>query len=67
MCKLNLKLTAGPFGIVIEEQQMSCAKFEPTVGIRVAISDSDWAKMISKLSVNLNMKEECLSGGRKCF
>ncbi len=36
MCKLNLKLTAGPFGIVIEEQQMSCAKFEPTVGIRVA-------------------------------
>ncbi len=30
MCKLNLKLTAGPFGIVIEEeQQMSCAKFEP--------------------------------------
>ncbi len=29
MCKLNLKLTAGPLGFIEEEQQMSCAKFEP--------------------------------------
>ncbi len=51
MCKLNLKLTAGPFGIVIEEeQQMSCAKFEPQWAYEWQISDSDWAQMILKFS-----------------
>ncbi len=51
MCKLNLKLTAGPFGIVIEEeQQMSCAKFEPQWAYEWQISDSDWAQMILKLA-----------------
>ncbi len=42
MCKLNLKLTAGPFGIEIEEeQQMSCAKFEPQWAYEWQIKDSD--------------------------
>ncbi len=51
MCKLNLKLTAGPFGIVIEEeQQMSCAKFESQWAYEWQISDSDWAQMILKLA-----------------
>ncbi len=51
MCKLNLKLTAGPFGIVIEEeQQMSCAKFEPQWAYEWQIRDSDWAQMILKLA-----------------
>ncbi len=51
MCKLNLKLTAGPFGIEIEEeQQMSCAKFEPQWAYEWQISDSDWAQMILKLA-----------------
>ncbi len=51
MCKLNLKLTAGPFGIVIEEeQQMSCAKFEPQWAYEWQIQDSDWAQMILKLA-----------------
>ncbi len=51
MCKLNLKLTAGPFGIVIEEeQQMSCAKFEPQWAYEWQIKDSDWAQMILKLA-----------------
>ncbi len=51
MCKLNLKLTAGPFGIVIEEeQQMSCAKFEPQWAYEWQISDSVWAQMILKLA-----------------
>ncbi len=51
MCKLNLKLTAGPFGIVIEEeQQMSCAKFEPQWAYEWQITDSDWAQKILKLA-----------------
>ncbi len=51
MCKLNLKLTAGPFGIEIEEeQQMSCAKFEPQWAYEWQIRDSDWAQMILKLA-----------------
>ncbi len=51
MCKLNLKLTAGPFGIEIEEeQQMSCAKFEPQWAYEWQIKDSDWAQMILKLA-----------------
>ncbi len=51
MCKLNLKLTAGPLGIVIEEeQQMSCAKFEPQWAYEWQIKDSDWAQMILKLA-----------------
>ncbi len=51
MCKLNLKLTAGPFGIVIEEeQQMSCAKFEPQWAYEWQIRDFDWAQMILKLA-----------------
>ncbi len=49
MCKLNLKLTAGPFGIEIEEeQQMSCAKFEPQWAYEWQITDSDWAQKILK-------------------
>ncbi len=51
MCKLNLKLTAGPFGIVIEEeQQMSCAKFEPQWAYEWQIKDSHWTQMILKLA-----------------
>ncbi len=51
MCKLNLNLTAGPFGIEIEEeQQMSCAKFEPQWAYEWQIKDSDWAQMILKLA-----------------
>ncbi len=51
MCKLDLKLTAGPFGIEIEEeQQMSCAKFEPQWAHEWQIRDSDWAQMILKLA-----------------
>ncbi len=48
MCKLNL---AGPFGIEIEEeQQMSCAKFEPQWAYEWQIKDSDWARMILTLA-----------------
>ncbi len=51
MCKLNLKLTAGPFGIQIEEkQQISCAKFEPQWAYEWQITDSDWAQKILKLA-----------------
>ncbi len=51
MCKLNLKHTAGPFGIEIEEeQQMSCAKFEPQWAYEWQIKDSDWARMILTLA-----------------
>ncbi len=50
MCKLNLKLTAGPFGIVIEEQQMICAKFEPQWAYEWQTKDSDWARMILTLA-----------------
>ncbi len=49
MCKLNLKLTAG-FGFIEEEQQMSCAKFEPQWAYEWQIKDSDWAQMILKLA-----------------
>ncbi len=51
MCKLNLKLTAGPFGIQIEEeQQMICAKFEPQWAYEWQTKDSDWARMILTLA-----------------
>ncbi len=51
MCKLNLKLTAGPFGIRIEEeQQMICAKFEPQWAYEWQTKDSDWARMILTLA-----------------
>ncbi len=35
---------------------MSCAKFEPQWAYEWQISDYDWAQMILKLSVNLNMR-----------
>ncbi len=61
MCKLNLKLTAG-LGVIEEEQQMSCAKFEPQWAYEWHIRDSDWAQMILKLSVNQNMRKSGLAG-----
>ncbi len=36
MCKLNLKLTAGPFGIYWRETADELCKILATVGIRVA-------------------------------
>ncbi len=71
MCKLNLKLTAGPFGIEIEEeQQMSCAKFEPQWAYEWQIRDSDWARMILKLAkieqCQLTQKICCLTDCTAC-
>ncbi len=70
MCKLNLKLTAGPFGIVIEEeQQMSCAKFEPQWAYEWQIKDSDWAQMILKLAKDRTVSantENMLPGRLHC-
>ncbi len=61
MCELNLKLTAG-LGFIEEKQQMSGAKFEPQWAYEWQIKDSDWAQMILKLSVNLNMRKSGLAG-----
>ncbi len=41
---------------------MSCAKFEPQWAYEWQIRDSDWAQMILKLSVNLNMRKSGLTG-----
>ncbi len=41
---------------------MSCAKFEPQWAYEWQIRDSDWAQMILKLSVNLNMRKSGLAG-----
>ncbi len=41
---------------------MSCAKFEPQWAYEWQIKDSDWAQMILKLSVNLNMRKSGLAG-----
>lgn len=58
MCELNLKLTAGPFRIMIEEeQQMSCAKFEPQWAYEWQIKDFDWAQMIVKLAKDRTVSE----------
>ncbi len=41
---------------------MSCAKFEPQWAYEWQIRDSDWAQMILKFSVNLNMRKSDLAG-----
>ncbi len=41
---------------------MSGAKFEPQWAYEWQIRDSDWAQMILKLSVNLNMRKSGLAG-----